>query len=189
MTEIKDLTVSRMAHGLKGSEIIKLGNQINARIREGEKIYNFTIGDFNPNIFPVPAAFKKYLFEAYDNNQTNYPQANGVLELRKSLSKYIEKYYQLNFEPEDILVAGGGRPLIYACYKAIINDDEKVLFPIPSWNNNHYSYLSNSSYIEIETKVENNFMPTATEIEKHLSEVHLLALCSPLNPTGTIFKK
>lgn len=189
MVEQLNSAVSRMAEGLKGSEIIKLANQINARIREGEKIYNLTIGDFNPNIFNVPAVFKKHLFEAYDNNHTNYPQANGILELRESLSKYIEKYYQLKFDKEDILVAGGGRPLIYASYRAIINPEEKVLFPVPSWNNNHYSFLTDSSCIEIPTKAENNFMPTADELKEHLPKVHLLALCSPLNPTGTIFRK
>jgi aspartate aminotransferase len=45
---------SRLAETLKGSEIVRLGNQISERVRQGEKIYNFTIGDFDPSIFPIP---------------------------------------------------------------------------------------------------------------------------------------
>ncbi len=179
--------IADKAQNLVGSEIIKLGNEINEKIRLGEKIDNLTIGDFNPEIFPIPTLLKEKIIEAYQNNQTNYPTANGILDLRKAVSRYLITRLSLEYSEDQILIAGGARPLIYATYQTILNKDEKVIYPIPSWNNNHYTYLSDAQKIEISTKAENNFMPTAEDIKKHLGEAHLVSLCSPLNPTGTVF--
>ncbi|MCY1531912.1 Aspartate aminotransferase [compost metagenome] len=64
-----------------------------------------------------------------------------------------------------------------------------MLYPGPSWNNNHYCHLSSANGVAIETTVENNFMPTAAQLKPHLKGATLLALCSPLNPTGTMFSE
>ncbi|MGZ4079780.1 MAG: hypothetical protein ACXVDW_20760, partial [Bacteroidia bacterium] len=79
-----DLKVSKLAENIIGSEIIKLAAEVNEKIKKGEKIYNFTIGDFNPKIFPIPAELKKAIISAYEDDQTNYPAADGMLELRQS---------------------------------------------------------------------------------------------------------
>jgi aspartate aminotransferase len=63
------------------------------------------------------------------------------------------------------------------------------VFPVPSWNNNHYTYLNNAKQILIETSPATNFMPTADDIKPHIGSASLIALCSPLNPTGTTFRK
>ncbi|MEO8887325.1 MAG: aminotransferase class I/II-fold pyridoxal phosphate-dependent enzyme, partial [Mucilaginibacter sp.] len=59
----------------------------------------------------------------------------------------------------------------------------------PSWNNNHYCDLLKAEGIMVQTRAENNFMPTADELRPHIKGAALLALCSPLNPTGTMFGK
>lgn len=180
--------VSNMANTLIGSEIIKLAGEVNQMIAQGNKVFNFTIGDFDPNIFPIPAKLKAEIVNAYHNNETNYPPANGILPLRKAIAKYHKSYQNLDLADNDILVSGGARPLIYATYLALLNPGDKVLYPVPSWNNNHYCHLTSTKGIEIFTTAENNFMPTASELEPYLQEVSLVALCSPLNPTGTTFK-
>jgi aspartate aminotransferase len=80
------LPVSQMAENLIGSEIIKLAGEVNAKIKNGEKIYNFTIGDFNPKIFPIPAELKQEIVKAYELDETNYPAGDGMLELREAVS-------------------------------------------------------------------------------------------------------
>ena len=181
--------VSKMASNLVGSEIIKLAGEIKLKIANGEPITNLTIGDFNPEFFPIPEELKEEIIKAYQNNITNYPAANGMLELRESVSDFLNKRQELAYSPDEILIAGGARPLIYATYRALINPDDKVLFPVPSWNNNHYSHLTAAQQIVIETSPSSNFMPTAKEIEPYINEVAMIALCSPLNPTGTVFSK
>lgn len=183
------LNVSQKAAHLIGSEIIKLGNEINQKIKEGQQIYNLTIGDFNPKVFNIPSVLKEYIIAAYQNDETNYPPADGIFELKKSIQQFISKFEHLDFADDEIMVAGGGRPLIYAIYQTIVDVNDKVLYPVPSWNNNHYCHLSEAQKVEIQTKPENGFMPTPEEIAPHLSDAVLLALCSPLNPTGTTFKK
>lgn len=181
--------VSTKAANLIGSEIIKLGNEINQKIREGHQIYNLTIGDFNPNVFPIPNELKQLIINAYNDNQTNYPPADGVLELKKAIQQFISKYEHIDFADDELMVAGGGRPLIYAIYQTIVDTNDKVIYPVPSWNNNHYCHLSDAQKVEIQTRAENGFMPTPQELAPHLKDAVLLALCSPLNPTGTTFKK
>lgn len=181
--------VSELAQNLIGSEIIKLAGEINEKIKQGSSVYNFTIGDFNPAMFPIPQELKNEIVNAYVDNQTNYPAAEGVLELREAVSVFLKKYGNLDYSKNEILIAGGARPVIYAIYQAIVDPGDKVVFPVPSWNNNHYTYLSRAQQVVIETKPENNFMPTAAELAPHLKDASLLALCSPLNPTGTVFSK
>ena len=179
--------VSEMAENLVGSEIIKLAGEVKEKIKQGEKIYNLTIGDFNPKIFPIPAELKNEIIKAYQNDETNYPAANGILELRESVSHYLHTREGLEYEADQILISGGARPLIYATYQTILDPGDTVLFPVPSWNNNHYSHLTRTKSIVVETKEENNFMTTAAELKPYISEANLIAVCSPLNPTGTTF--
>ena len=83
--------LSHLSETLIGSEIVKLGNLISERIRAGEKIYNFTIGDFDPKIFPIPAELEALIIESYQQRNTSYPAAEGVLDLRKAVSSFLKK--------------------------------------------------------------------------------------------------
>jgi aspartate aminotransferase len=181
------MNVSVLANTLIGSEIIKIGNEVNEMKRKGAEIANLTIGDFNSAIFPIPKDLEEAIVAAYHDGHTNYPPADGILALRETIVEILADRYQLSYTINDILVAGGSRPLIYALYLALVDPGDKVLYPAPSWNNNHYCHLSSANGVTIETTVENNFMPTAAQLKPHLKGATLLALCSPLNPTGTMF--
>lgn len=181
------MKLSWLSETLIGSEIVKLGNEINDRKRRGETIYNFTIGDFDPKIFPLPKDYEDAIVDAYRSKFTNYPPADGILDLRMELSSYYKKKLHLNYEPNEILVASGGRPLIYTAFRAIVDKGDKVIYAAPSWNNNHYTHFNEAVHVLIETTPETNFMPTAAMIAPHIADATLLALCSPQNPTGTTF--
>jgi len=188
-TQIQKSKVSKIAENIIGSEIIKLAGEVNEKIKQGEHIYNMTIGDFNPKEFPIPAELKQYIVDAYFDNQTNYPPADGMLELRNAVSNLLKERGELDYKNDEILIAGGARPLIYSIFKTLVDAGDKVIFAVPSWNNNHYSYLNFAESIVIEAKPEHNFMPRASDIEPFIKEATLVALCSPQNPTGTIFTK
>lgn len=181
--------VSQMAENLVGSEIIKLAGEIRELIAKGEKIYNYTIGDFDPKIFPIPAELKQAIVEAYMNDETNYPPADGMADLRRVVAQSVMRQQHLEYAADEILIAGGARPIIYAIFQAVVDPGDKVVFPVPSWNNNHYTHLSHAAQVFVEAKPENNFLPNADELRPHLAGATLLALCSPLNPTGTVFTK
>ena len=185
----KDLKVSRIAENIIGSEIIKLAAEVNEKIRNGEKIYNLTIGDFNPKIFPIPVGLKASIIDAYNNDETNYPVAEGMPDLRNAVSAFLKRKGGLDYKNDEIVIAGGARPVIYAIFRALVDIDDTVLFPVPSWNNNHYTYLNWAKQQIVETRPENKFMPTADELAPYIGKASLIALCSPLNPTGTTFRK
>ncbi len=181
--------LSRLAETLIPSEIIKLGNEISERVKQGQKIYNFTIGDFDPHIFSIPIELENEIIKAYKNKKTNYPPANGMAELRNSVADFIRQKQGLTYDAGSFLISGGGRPLIYAVYRTVCDRNDKVIYPVPSWNNNHYTHFIEGEHILVQTTVENNFLPTAEELVPHFKDACLLALCSPLNPTGTVFTK
>ncbi len=183
------MKLSHLSHTLIGSEIVKLGGEIRERIRKGERIFNFTVGDFDPQIFPIPKELEDAIVEAYRNRFTNYPPGEGSLELREAVSAFAKKYQGFEYNTDEILIASGGRPLIYALFRAVCDRGDKVIYAVPSWNNNHYVHFVEAEHVVVEAKAENNFMPTADDIRPHVKDASFLALCSPQNPTGTTFKK
>src|SRR3954462_408350 len=104
--QIQKSKVSKLAENIIGSEIIKLAGEVNEKIKQGEKIYNLTIGDFNPKEFPIPAELKQYIVDEYFNDQTNYPAADGMPELRQAISNLLKQRGNLDYKPDEILVAG-----------------------------------------------------------------------------------
>ncbi len=181
------IRVSVLADTLIGSEIIKLNQDIKRMIDQGNKIINLTIGDYDPNIFPLPAHLRDLIKLSYDHGQTNYPPADGVFSLKASIGFFLNQHMQRHIHEDEILVAGGGRPLIYAIYQAIVDPGDVVVYPTPSWNNNHYCHLVRADGIAVPTYPEYGFMPRAQDLEPYLQNAVLLPLCSPQNPTGTMF--
>jgi aspartate aminotransferase len=181
--------LSTLAETLIGSEIVKLGGIIKEKISKGEHIYNYTIGDFDSTQFPIPAALLQAIKTAYDDGFTTYPVADGEADLRKTVGDFLRKNEGLDYRATEILIGAGGRPLIYALYRAVVDKGDKVIYPVPSWNNNHYTHFTEGQHVLIEGTRENNFMPTAAQIRPHVKGASLLALCSPLNPTGTVFTR
>lgn len=181
--------LSHLAGTLIGSEIVKLGNAISERIRNGEKIYNFTIGDFDPQVFPIPAELESLIIESYQQRNTSYPAAEGVLDLRKAVSSFIKEWEGIDYSPSEIQIASGGRPLIYTIFKAIVDKGDKVIYGVPSWNNNHYVHMTDGEHCVIECLPENDFMPTPDDIRKHIKGATLICICTPQNPTGTTLSK
>lgn len=181
--------LSHLSQTLIGSEIVKLGGEIKERINQGEQISNFTIGDFDSSIFPIPQKLEDLIVAAYRSKFTTYPPSEGVAALRQSVSGFIKQFEGLDYAPDEILIAAGGRPLIYTTYRAIVDRGDKVIYPVPSWNNNHYVHFTEGKHVVIEAGLENKFMPTAAQIAPHVKDAVLVAVCSPLNPTGTVFSR
>lgn len=180
---------SQLSETLIGSEIVKLGNMIRQRIAAGETIYNFTIGDFDPVVFPIPKVLEEEIMIAYRHHLTSYPLADGELDLRQSVSAFIKHYEGLHYAPNEIQIASGGRPLIYTIFRALVNPGDKVIYAAPSWNNNHYAHFTDAEHVVIEATPETAFMPTAEQVAPHIKGAALLCLCTPQNPTGTTLPK
>src|ERR1041385_6689519 len=158
------MKLSDLSETLISSEIVKLGGEIREKIRQGQRIYNFTVGDFDPAIFPIPQELEDEIVDAYRHHFTNYPAAEGNLDLREAIRSFIKDEEELDYGNNEILVASGGRPLIYATFRAVCDKGDKIIYAVPSWNNNHYTHFIGGEHIVIEATAANNFMPSAEDI-------------------------
>lgn len=178
--------LSALARGLIGSEILKISGEIRDMAASGRPICNLTVGDFSSTEFRIPAELEAEIAAALVAGHTNYPPSDGILELRREIVRFYEKRLGITYPVDSIVICGGARPAIYATYKALVDPGEKVLYPIPSWNNNHYTFLAGGEKVELVVGEETNFLPTAELLRPLLPGVRLLCLNSPLNPTGTV---
>ncbi len=182
-----DGRVSAMAAGLIGSEILKIAGEIRAMAAEGAEVCNLTVGDFSPAEFRIPAFLENAIGEALEAGETNYPPADGVAPLRAAVSEFNRRRLGLEYPPECVLVTGGSRPGIYTTYRALVDPGDRVVYPIPSWNNNHYVHLVGAVGVPVVCRPEDAFLPTRELLEPAVRGARMLALNSPLNPTGTAF--
>ena len=176
-----------MATGLVGSEILRIAKEVRELAAEGKPVLNLTVGDFAPREFRIPRELEAGIARALASGQTNYPPSDGVPELRRAVRAFYRDALGLDYPLESVLVAGGARPLIWAAYQAILDPGDRVVYPIPSWNNNHYCHLTGARGVAVETQPAAGFLPTAAELAPHLAGATLLALNSPLNPAGSGF--
>ena len=176
-----------MATGLVGSEILRIAKEVRELAAEGKPVLNLTVGDFAPREFRIPRELEAGIARALASGQTNYPPSDGVPELRRAVRAFYRDALGLDYPLESVLVAGGARPLIWAAYQAILDPGDPVVYPIPSWNNNHYCHLTGARGVAVETQPAAGFLPTAAELAPHLAGATLLALNSPLNPAGSGF--
>lgn len=180
--------MGEMVSGLVGSEILRIAAEVRALKAEGQVVCDLTVGDFAPSQFRIPRALEEAVERALVAGQTNYPPSDGVPELRKAVQKLYEERLGLAYPLESIIIAGGARPVIYAFFRTLVDPGDTVVFPVPSWNNNHYAHLCGAQSVAIEARAENGFLPTAAELRPHLRGARLLSLNSPLNPAGTGFR-
>jgi aspartate aminotransferase len=181
--------LGRMVSTLVGSEILRIAREVRELQAAGRPVLNLTVGDFAPAEFRIPRELEEGIAQALAAAQTNYPPSEGVPELRAAVRELYAAELGLDYPLESVLVACGARPLIWGVYQAIVERGDRVVYPVPSWNNNHYCHLVEAAGVAVETRPENGFLPTADELAPHLDGAVLLALNSPLNPAGTGFRR
>ena len=181
--------LGRMVSTLVGSEILRIAGEVRAFAESGRPVLNLTVGDFSPKQFRIPAELERAITRALAAGQTNYPPSDGLPELKRAVGDFYRAVLGLDYPQEAILVAGGARPLIYALYRAVLDPGDVVVYPIPSWNNNHYCHLAGARGVAVATTAENGFQPTAAALAPHLAQASLLSINSPLNPAGTGFRR
>lgn len=189
LANVTDHSLSKLAQGLTGSEVLKIAGEVRALIASGRSVANLTVGDFSPTEFRIPKRLETLIAETLEAGQTNYPPSDGTLELRRAVIDLFRDELGMTYPLESVLIAGGARPIIHAAFAAVVDPGDKVIYPTPSWNNNHYTYLTGAVPVELVVGAETNFMPTAEMIRPHVRDARLIAVCTPLNPTGTVMAK
>jgi aspartate aminotransferase len=181
-----DATLSDSVRGLHESGILRITRQVRGMLARGETVVNLTVGDFDPRYFPIPAKLAQGIQDAVGRGETNYPTPEGMLALRQAVSDYVFRTAGVRYPVEAIVVCSGGRPVLYGAYRAVVNPGDKVVFSVPSWQNDAYSMLTGAESVVIEAGAETGFQPTLEQFAPHLGDAAMICICSPGNPTGTV---
>src|SRR5437870_6425111 len=96
--------LSGMAKGLIGSEILRIASEIRAAVTAGQKIANFTVGDFSPREFPIPDRLRDGVLRALAAGETNYPPSDGVLRLREAVREFWRDRLQIEAPLQSIVI-------------------------------------------------------------------------------------
>lgn len=179
--------VSRAAESLRASEILRIAAEIRALTAAGKSICNLTVGDFNPREFPAPAELLAGMQDALRAGETNYPPSSGLPELREAIATFSRARLGLSLTGENVVVASGARPAIYAAYRTLLDPGDVVVYPAPSWNNADYCQIVGATPRAVVCSAEDSFLPTRASLEPTVRGARMLALNSPLNPAGTAF--
>ena len=176
-----------MAASLGGSVILRIAGEIGAMIDDGAEVCNLSVGDFNPTMFPVPQLLSDEIIVKLGEGQTNYPPAIGITEVREAVRALYKRDLGLDYPLSSVVMGAGARPAIFAAFSLLVDEGDRVVYPVPSWNNNHYTHINGTEVVKVPTSAETNFLPTAEQLREPLQSARLLALNSPLNPCGTAF--
>jgi aminotransferase len=139
--------------------------------------------------FVTPEPFLEAGIASLRNGDTHYTSNSGILELRQSLSRHLERLYKVSYDPEhELLITVGVSEALYAALSAILDPGDEVIVPEPCF----VAYtpevlLAGGKPITIPTFVENNFQVTGAEIEAAISErTKAILIGYPNNPTGAV---
>jgi aspartate aminotransferase len=179
--------LSATADALVGSEILKIAGEIRALAATGKPVCNLTVGDFAPSEFRIPPRLATEIEAALRAGETNYPPSAGIPALRAAVSALYRDWLGLDYPAESVLVTGGARPAIYGAYRTLVDPGDRVVYPVPSWNNNHYCHLAGAQGVPVVCDAAHAFLPTRDALAAAVRDARLLALNSPLNPAGTAF--
>src|SRR5687768_3260027 len=181
-----DAALSDSIRCLQESGILRITRQVRAMIARGETVVNLTVGDFDPRYFPIPKVLAQGIQDAVARGETNYPTPEGLLVLRQAISDHVFRTAGVRYPLDAIVVCSGGRPVLYGAYRAIVNPGDKVVFSVPSWQNDAYSWITGAESVVIEATQESGFQPTLEDFRPHLGDAAMICICSPGNPTGTV---
>ena len=153
---------------------------------QGIDVINLSVGepDFN-----TPDHIKDAAKKAVDNNFSKYSPVPGYMELRKAIVDKLKKENGLAYTTSEILVSNGAKQSVCNTIMALVNPGDEVIIPAPYW----VSYpqmvkLAGGEPVIVDTGFEQNFKMTADQLEAAISpKTKMLILCSPSNPTGSVY--
>ena len=155
---------------------------------QGIDVINMSVGepDFN-----TPDHIKQAAKMAIDENYSRYSPVPGYPDLRQAIARKLERENHLHYQPSEILVSNGAKQSVCNTIMALVNDGEEVIIPTPYW----VSYpqmvlLAGGKPVFVEAGFEQNFKMTAAQLEAAITpKTRMIILCSPSNPTGSVYNK
>lgn len=181
-------TISKRIQALSESQTIAMSQRSAELKAQGKDIINLSVGQ--PD-FHTPDHIKEAAIQAIHNNFTSYPPVPGYKDLREAIANKLKKENHLDYSREQIIVSAGAKHSLANTILSIVNKDDEVIVPAPYW----VSYveqvkLAEGRNVVVQTSIENDFKLTPAQLKNAITDkTKALILCSPSNPTGSIYTK
>ncbi|MEI7677129.1 MAG: pyridoxal phosphate-dependent aminotransferase [Bacteroidales bacterium] len=180
--------LSDRSNSLSPSETLAMSQKSNELKAQGFDVINLSVGE--PDFF-TPDHIKEAAKKAVDNNYSFYSPVPGFMELRKAIAAKLKNENNLDYKPEQIVVSGGAKQSICNVILSIIGPGDEVILPAPYW----VSYaemvkLAEGVNVIIHAGIEQDFKITPAQLEAAITpKSKAIVLCSPSNPTGSVYSR
>ena len=180
--------LSNRLNRLAPSATLAMSQKSSEMKAQGIDVINMSVGepDFN-----TPDHIKAAAKKAVDDNYSRYSPVPGYPDLRKAISAKLKNENGLDYSPSEILVSNGAKQSVCNTIMALVNEGEEVIIPAPYW----VSYpqmvkLAGGEPVIVNAGFEQNFKMTPEQLEAAITpKTRMLILCSPSNPTGSVYSQ
>ncbi len=173
---------------LAPSATLAMSQRSNEMMAQGINVINMSVGE--PD-FMTPDHVKEAGKRAIDDNFSKYSPVPGYLSLRKAIANKLKRENNLNYSASEVIVGTGGKQGVCNTILALVNPGDEVIIPAPYW----VSYpqmvkLAGGEPVIVSAGIEQDFKVTADQLKAAItSKTKLIILCSPSNPTGSVYTK
>lgn len=180
--------LSTLAQSVRASTTLAIDTQFKKMRAEGIDVIGFSVGE--PD-FPTPEHIKQAGIRAIENNQTTYTPTAGTLAVREAVCQRMREDWGLEYTPEEVVVTGGGKPVLYTALKTLVNPGDEVILPAPYWvSYRELIQMVGGVPVVVETTEESGFNLSADQLREAITDkTKAIILNSPSNPTGMIYSR
>ena len=181
------MKLSERTARMEASATLAMTAKAKALKREGKPVISFSVGE--PD-FDTPLCAQEAAFEAIKTGQTHYTPTPGIPELREAIAAYYADHFGLKYEPAQIVVGCGAKPLLYVTLGSLIDPGDEVIIPVPAW----VSYVEQLKLFDgVEVLIDTTktgYVPDIKQIEAAVTpKTKAIMLNSPSNPTGAVYSE
>jgi aspartate aminotransferase len=180
------ITLSRTVQTLQPSATIAMATKAREIKATGTTVYDLSLGE--PD-FTTPSHICDAAKKAMDEGKTHYTPATGIPELKKAIVEEYKKVHGLTYDPAQVVVANGAKHALHNLFTALLDPGDEVIVPAPYWVS--YSALvelTGATAVIVPTTQADNFKLSPEAFEAAVTDkTKILLLCSPSNPTGSMY--
>jgi aspartate/glutamate/aspartate-prephenate aminotransferase len=183
-----DLCLSPRVNSVKPSKTVAITDQATALALAGVPVIRLAAGE--PD-FDTPAAISEAGKNAIREGFTRYTPNAGTVELRQAICHKLKEENGISYTPDQILVSNGAKQSILQAVLAVCSPGDEVIIPAPFWvSYPEMARLADATPVIIPTHISENFLLDPKVLESKITEKsRVLILCSPSNPTGSVYPK
>ena len=181
------MNVSNRAQQLTPSVTLAAAAKAKALKAKGVDVLSLTVGE--PDFVTPKNIQKAAIASIEDGRASYYTPSGGIPELKQAIVSYVEREYQLCYQPKQVIVTDGAKYALYLLFQAILNVGDEVIIPVPYWvSYGEQVKLAEGKPVFVSSTQEQSFKVSVAQLEAvRTDKTTAIILNSPSNPTGVIY--